>query len=168
MLIVLLAVTISCGNDYTKEEIIKPKWTIGDSKLFNQKGSIFLRMDSDTIMNVDYEKNIKITIVDKVGQDYIVEIKRQPTGDLSMTTSIDSLKDLSVRLTNALDVIKDLSKFIIPYRIKVSESGEIIDIVDFDRYFEKFLSSINEAKNSINISKEEKETMTLLSRTFSK
>jgi hypothetical protein len=163
ILIALLTLTISCGNEHTKEEIIKPKWSVGDSKVFNEKGSMFIRMDSDTIMNVAYEKNIKVIIVDKIGQDYIVEIEPQPIGDLSMTTSIDSLKDLSVRMTNALDVLKDLSKFIIPYRIKVSENGEIIDIVDFDSYFEKFMGSIVKAKDSIKITDEEKETIKLLS-----
>jgi hypothetical protein len=47
-------------------------------------------MDSDTIVNTEYEKKLKLTVIEKVGRDYIVEIALQPLSDLSMTTTVDS------------------------------------------------------------------------------
>ncbi|WP_181163753.1 hypothetical protein [Pontibacter mangrovi] len=147
-----------------KEEIIKPKWRTGDSKVFNEKGSLFVKTGSDTIMNAAYEKNVKVTITEKVGQDYIVKIAHQPTGDLSMSTSVDSLEDILTGLDNAKDVLKDLSKLRIPYKVKVSENGEVIDIVDFDIYLKAFLEKVKLAKGTRQVNDEEMASLQMLTQ----
>ncbi len=156
ILTVFLITTISCNNTDSESEIIKPKWTTGDYRFFNEMGSIFVRMDSDTIVNTEYEKKLKLTVIEKVGQDYIVEISLQPLNDLSMTTTVDSLRDLSRRMNNAFEIVKDLTKFNIPYKVKVSENGEVIDIVDFDNYLAKYMDTFLGIRDSITINDEEK------------
>jgi hypothetical protein len=159
ILTVFLIATISCGNKDSESEIIKPNWTTGDYRVFNEKGSIFVRTGSDTIVNTEYEKKLKVTIVEKVGQDYIVEIALQPLGDLSMTTTVDSLKDLSRRMNNALGIIKDLTKFNIAYKVKVSQNGEVIEIVDFDNYLARYMDTFLGIRDSVKINNEEKEDL---------
>lgn len=159
ILTVILIATISCSNRDSVSEIIKPKWTTGDYRFFNEKGSIFVRMDSDTIINTEYEKKLKLTVIEKVGQGYIVEIALQPLSDLSMTTTVDSLRDLSRRMNNAFEIVKDLTKFNIPYKVKVSENGEVIDIVDFDNYLAKYMDTFLGIRDSITINDEEKEDL---------
>lgn len=156
ILTVFLIATISCNNRDSESDIIKPKWTTGDYRFFNEKGSIFVRMDSDTIVNTEYEKKLKLTVIEKVGQDYIIEIALQPLSDLSMTTTVDSLRDLSRRMNNAFEIVKDLTKFHIPYKVKVSENGEVIDIVDFDNYLAKYMDTFLGIRDSITINDEEK------------
>lgn len=164
ILTVFLIATIGCGSRDSESEIIKPKWAPGDYRFFSEKGSIFVRTDSDTIVNTEYEKKLKVTIVEKVGQDYIVEIALQPLGDLSMTTTVDSLRDLSSRMNNAFEIIKDLTKFNIPYKVKVSENGEVIDIVDFNDYLAKYMDTFLGVRDSIEISDEEREDLKLITQ----
>lgn len=159
ILTVFLIATISCGNRDSESKVIKPKWTTGDSRVFNEKGSIFVRTDSDTIVNTEYERKLKLTVVEKVGREYIVEIALQPLGGLSMTTTVDSLRDLSRRMNNAFEIIKDLAKFNIPYQVKVSENGEVIDIVDFDNYLAKYMDTFLGIIDSIEINDEEREDL---------
>ena len=161
---ILLLTTIGCSNREAETEIIKPKWAIGDFRLFNEKGSMFVRTGSDTIVNTEYEKNIKLTVVEKIGRDYIVEIALQPIGDLAMTTTVDSLRDLSSRLNNALEIIKDLTKFNIPYKVKVSENGEVIDIVDFDNYLAKYMDIFLGVRDTVKISDRQKEDLKLITQ----
>lgn len=164
ILIVFLIATISCSNRDSESEVIKPKWATGDYRFFNERGSIFVRADSDTIVNTKYEKKLKVTVVEKVGQDYIVEIALQPLNDLSMTTTVDSLRDLSSRMNNAFDIIKDLTKFNIPYKVRVSENGEVIDIVDFDNYLVKYMDTFFSIRDSIKISDEEKADLKIITQ----
>jgi hypothetical protein len=164
ILTVFLITTISCNNTDSESEIIKPKWTTGDYRFFNEKGSIFVRMDSDTIVNTEYEKKLKLTVIEKVGRDYIVEIALQPLSDLSMTTTVDSLRDLSRRMNNAFEIVKDLTKFNIPYKVKVSENGEVIDIVDFDSYLAKYMDKFLGIRDSITINDEEKADLKRITR----
>lgn len=161
---VFLITTISCGNRDSESEIIKPKWTTGDYRFFNEQGSIFIRTDSDTIINTEYEKKLKVTVVEKVGQDYIVEIALQPLGNLSMTTTVDSLRDLSSRMNNVFEITKDLTKFNIPYKVRVSENGKLIDIVNFDNHFEKYIDTFLNIRDSIEISDKEREDFKLITR----
>jgi len=164
ILTVFVIATISCGNRDSKNEIIKPKWTTGDYRFFKEKGLMFVRTGSDTIVNTEYEKKLKVTIVEKVGQDYIVEIVLQPLGDLSMTTTVDSLTDLSNRMNNALEIIKDLTKFNIPYKVKVSENGEVIGIVDFDNYLTKYMDTFINVRDTIKITDQEKADLKLITK----
>jgi len=163
ILIVFLTATICCTRRNSGTEIIKPKWTTGDYRLFNQKGSIFVRTGSDTIFNTEHESSLKVTVVDKVGQDYIVEIALQPSGDLRLTTTVDTLRSLSNRINDAFKIVLDLAKIYIPYKIKVSENGEVIDIVDFDNYLTKYMETFLAARDTIEINEEEKATLKLLS-----
>lgn len=162
ILTIFIFATISCTNKDSANEIIKPKWTPGDYRYFNEKGSIFVRTGLDTIVNTEYEKNLKLTVIEKVGQDYIVEIALQPLHNLSMTTTVDSLRDLSNRLNNALEIIKDLTKFNVPYKIKVSENGEVIDIVDFDNYLTNYMDTFLGLRDTMKITDEDKEDLKLV------
>ncbi|WKZ61036.1 MAG: hypothetical protein QY309_06020 [Cyclobacteriaceae bacterium] len=164
ILTVFLIATISCGNRDSESETIKPKWTTGDYRFFNEQGSIFVRTDSDTIINTEYEKKLKVTVVEKVGQDYIVEIALQPLGDLSITTTVDSLRDLSSRMNNVFEITKDLVKFNIPYKVKISENGKLIDIIDFDNHFEKYMDTFLSTRDSIKISDKESEDFKRITR----
>ncbi|MBX2965076.1 MAG: hypothetical protein KF845_02940 [Cyclobacteriaceae bacterium] len=159
---IFLIVIVSCGDKDQESEILKPKWVPGDYKLFNEKGAMFFRTDSDTIVNVEYEKNLKLTVIKKMGQDYIVEIALQPLPDFVMTTTMDSLRNLLNRLNNAQGIIKDLSKFNIPYKVRVSENGEVTDIVDFDSYFAEYLDTYFGLRDTMQLGEEEKEDLKLI------
>jgi hypothetical protein len=154
-----LIILLSCTDNKEKDQIIKPKWTVGDFRFFNEKGTLFVRTDSDTIVNTNYEKTLKITVLEKDDKGYIVEIALQPLDNLELKTTVDSLSQLSKKLNSALSIVKDLTKYNVPYKIRVSEYGEPIDVVDFDSYLKKYLDTFFGIRDTMNINKEDKETL---------
>jgi hypothetical protein len=163
-LLTLGLILLNCTDNKEKYQVIKPKWTVGDFRFFNEKGTLFVTTDSDTIVNTNYEKTLKVTVLDRDNQGYILEIALQPLNNLELKTTSDSLSQLSKRLNSALSIVKDLTKYNVPYQIRVSENGEAMDIVDFDSYLKKYLNTFFGIRDTMKISKEDKETLKQLNQ----
>lgn len=163
-LLTLVAISlISCTSNDNNDEILKPNWEVGDYRFFDEKGSYFAKVKNDTLANSTFEKIIKMTVVEKQ-DDYILEIEILPAKDFSFNLSVDSLDN---QINNTLYVLKDLTKYNLPYKIRVSPLGELLEIVDFDSYYEKFIEQVFHLKDSIKINEESKQTIKILTQSDS-
>jgi len=159
LLTIVLITIFGCTNNENKEDILKPKWEVGDYRLFNEKGSYFVKTKKDTITNSTFEKTIKLTVLEKNPEDYVLEVEIQPTKDFSFSSSVDSIE---IKINNTFDFLKDLTKYNIPYQIRVSNLGELTEIVNFDSYYEKFIGQVFKLKDTIKIDEQNKQTLKLL------
>ncbi|NOT74231.1 MAG: hypothetical protein HOP08_04825 [Cyclobacteriaceae bacterium] len=158
----LLITVIGCTNKESGDEIIKPKWDIGDYRLFTEKGYYFAKVNDDTIANVSYEKSIKITVFDKNQMGYILQVEILPLKELAIRSSEDSLE---TKYNSALDILKDLTKHSLPYQLRISSLGEFTEVVDFENYYVRCLNELFKVADTLKI--EEKDRQTLLQITKS-
>lgn len=156
-LLTLVFITIlGCTNSENKDEILKPKWKVGDYRLFNEKGSYFVKAKNDTITNSTYEKTIKLTVLEKNPEDYVLQVEIQPAKGFSFNSSVDSIEN---KINNIADFLKDLTKYNIPYQIRVSNLGELTEIVNYDSYYEKFIGQVFKLKDTIKINEPNTRTL---------
>lgn len=159
LLTLVFITSLGCTNNENKDEILKPNWEVGDYRLFNEKGSYFVKTKNDTITNSTFEKTIKLTVLEKNPEDYVLEVEIQPTKDFSFNSSVDSLQN---KINSTFDFLKDLTNYNIPYQIRVSNLGELTEIVNFHSYYEKFMEQVFKLKDTIKIDEQNKQTLKLL------
>lgn len=132
--------------------MIVPNWEKGDYRYVKSNMTAFTCINQDTIMNVNAGKLYKLTITDKTKDHYIVEVIHLSKTDITFKTSIDSMNG---NLNKFAGIIQNLSKFSIPYKVKVSSAGEIEEIVDWKNVLNNFISKAFEIRDSIGFKPEE-------------
>lgn len=137
----LLALTLlGCQPSDNKNvaELIVPKWKIGDVRYFKETGSMFATNDTDTVINTEYNKILRLEVLDKDTAGYIVNVNRLPIKKLEINTTIESIFQITKGYNRAMELVKKLSEFKNPYKLRISLNGELMDIINPEEYITKY------------------------------
>lgn len=152
--IILILITFLSCKDIDKNGLIVPNWKEGDYRYIKTTTTSFSCINQDTIINVSSGDLYKMTISDKTKKSYFVEIVNLSKPDLGFKTSIDSI-DNNSNINRFVGLIKSIPKISIPYKVKITSMGEIVEIVDWKNVSNKFMVRINEIADSIGFNPKE-------------
>lgn len=151
-LIPIFTVFILGCNQTKKDGYILPDWQQGDYRYIKTEFSSFSTVNNDTIYHLSDINEYKFSIVDVSKDSYTVEIQNISKPDFNLNIGIDSIGE---DVNKLISLIQSFPKIPIPYQVKISKSGEIDGILDWEQVLEKFVTRIMNIADSIGFKPEE-------------
>lgn len=153
-LILATLILTSCSQE--DQSVIRPSWEQGDVKYYDFQFTNLVKVNEDTIANVTAEKRLRLTVIEKSSDGYIIEVTNLATKNFKLTSYIDSIE---TKFNKSIDILQEMTKNYIPFKVKVSNDGELLNIVDFEDYYLKFMENIVGMKDTLKITDEDKKTI---------
>lgn len=151
--IVILFAFFSCKNN-DKNGMIVPRWEKGDFRYVKTTMTSFSRVNQDTIFSISSGNLYKMTINDKTQDSYLLEIVNLSKPDFTFKTSVDSI-NIKNNVNNFTSLMQSFPKISIPYKVKISLEGEIVEIVEWENVLNTFMIRMIEIADSIGFKPEE-------------
>lgn len=154
LILATLILLTSCSQD--DQSVIRPSWEKGDVKYYDYQFTNLGKVNDDTIANVTVEKSLRLAVIEKTSDGYIIEVTNLAAKNFKLTSYIDSIE---TKFNNSFDILQEMTKNYIPFKVRVSNNGELLNIVDFDDYYLKFVENIVGIKDTLKITEEDKRTL---------
>ncbi|RKD87829.1 hypothetical protein [Mangrovibacterium diazotrophicum] len=151
-LIPILGIFILGCNQTDKEGYILPDWKQGDYRFIKTEVSSFSRVNNDTIYNLSAKNEYKFSIVDVSKGFYIVEMQNISKPAFNFTFGLDSMEN---DVNKMMSLIQSFPKISIPYQVRLTKTGEIDGIVDWEQVLNKFVTKIMSIADSLGFRSEE-------------
>ena len=148
-LIVILVV--SC-NKTNKEDYILPDWERGDYRFIKTNVYSFSRINSDTVYDLAAENLYKFSVIDVSNDQFTIEMQNitKPNFDYGLGT--DTIGD---GLNKIISLLESFPKISIPYQVRLTKTGKINEIVDWEIVLDKYVSRMIQIADSIGFGPEE-------------
>jgi hypothetical protein len=151
-LIPIFTIFILGCNQTDNEGYILPDWKQGDYRYIKTEVSSFSRVNNDTIYNLSAKNEYKFSIIDVSKDFYTIEIQNISKPDFDFNIGIDSIGE---DVNKMVSLIQSFPKISIPYQVRITKSGEIEGIVEWEKVLNKFVDKIMDIADSIGFRPEE-------------
>ncbi|GAB7087310.1 hypothetical protein [Marinifilum fragile] len=156
ILIPIFAILILGCNQTDKDGYILPDWQQGDYRFIKTEVSSFSRVNNDTIYNLSAKNEYKFSVVGVSKDFYTIEMQNISKPDFDFTIGIDSVGN---DINKMMSLLQSFPKISIPYQVRITKSGEIDEIVDWETVLDKFVAKIMHIADSIGFRPEEHQYM---------
>ena len=144
---------VNCSNS-KKEIITAPGWQKGDLRHIKTNMMGFVKVKDDTLANLHDENTYSFKVVDVSKDFYTVELKNISKSETDYTFNIDTIEDEHNKMITFLHSFK---KIPVSFKLKLSKSGSIIEIVDWELVLDKFITRFIKMADSLNLPKQDQE-----------
>jgi len=152
--IILIVLLFSCNG--RKDELIVPKWEMGDIRTITVKSYTFMKVKNDTILNITGDFSYKIHVISKTSDSYILEISDRSKPNMEFANGNDTITN---QLKTIIHVCDQIPMDGFSYNVRTSKNGEIIGIDNWKQVRDTLISITMKFVNTYTMTSDEKQYM---------